>query len=206
MKHFSFIAILTILLLFTFTFADDFTIIEDLPIDPDDDLPEFMIIEELRIPVGSIDFGAGYVIGYPDNTFKPDKQITYAEFSSMIARAIGINGSAAVNSTCVTPDHWAYESLSAVEYYHILSHVEIPDATLPKLAAENTLLRTADFLGIDVDFRPFLEKMHSEITRAEAVALVNHLLSIQDNYFKLVQFSDVAVDHPYYFTIAASTE
>ena len=60
-----------IILLFMLpTYADDFILIDELTIDPEDDLPEFMIIEELRIPIGAIAIGPGYIKGYPDNTFR----------------------------------------------------------------------------------------------------------------------------------------
>uniref|UniRef100_UPI0013E8E097 S-layer homology domain-containing protein n=1 Tax=Longirhabdus pacifica TaxID=2305227 RepID=UPI0013E8E097 len=33
----------------------------------------------------------GYISGYPDNTFRPDDNITRAEFASVIARATAVN-------------------------------------------------------------------------------------------------------------------
>ncbi|MBE7052012.1 MAG: S-layer homology domain-containing protein [Ruminococcaceae bacterium] len=51
----------------------------------------------------------GILTGYEDGTFKPDGDITRAEFSAVVCRALGakVSGTAATPFTDVAADHWA---------------------------------------------------------------------------------------------------
>lgn len=51
----------------------------------------------------------GYVVGYPDGTFRPDDNITRAEIVVVITRVVGtVDAEAAINFADVDETHWAY--------------------------------------------------------------------------------------------------
>ena len=56
---------------------------------------------------------AGYINGYEDGSFRPDKNISRAEFVVIINRVFGIKDKANVAKTFkdVAPDHWAYAEI-----------------------------------------------------------------------------------------------
>ncbi|SDW60956.1 S-layer homology domain-containing protein [Paenibacillus sp. CF384] len=58
---------------------------------------------------------AGLVQGYADGSFLPKKNVTRAEFASMLANAFGLAGSAPVSFTDVKDNHWAHDVISALE-------------------------------------------------------------------------------------------
>ena len=52
----------------------------------------------------------GYIVGYPDGTFRPEAKITRAEMVVVITRVAGtVDAENAVNFADVTEDHWAYD-------------------------------------------------------------------------------------------------
>jgi hypothetical protein len=57
----------------------------------------------------------GYILGYPDGTFKPDQEITRAEVVAIINRILTITSQA--NDDVIyfdlTPEHWAYGEIMA---------------------------------------------------------------------------------------------
>ena len=67
----------------------------------------------------------GVIVGYPDGTFKPDENVTRAEFASMAIRALNQHHTKViqpVNFTDVTPEHWAYESIQKALYFDLVSY------------------------------------------------------------------------------------
>lgn len=53
----------------------------------------------------------GFVSGYEDGTFKPDRTITRAEFSKLINNALNTNKKASINFTDVESKDWFYEEI-----------------------------------------------------------------------------------------------
>lgn len=53
----------------------------------------------------------GYIKGYTDGTFKPDKTVSRAEFSKMLNQAIGMNNTASVSFKDVPTNAWYYEEV-----------------------------------------------------------------------------------------------
>ena len=52
----------------------------------------------------------GVIVGYPDGTFKPDENVTRAEFASMAIKALGQEHTKVaqpLNFTDITDDYWA---------------------------------------------------------------------------------------------------
>lgn len=54
----------------------------------------------------------GFVGGYPDGTFRPDKAVTRAEFATMINKALGNSGTANVSFNDVNSRDWYYSDVS----------------------------------------------------------------------------------------------
>ena len=66
----------------------------------------------------------GVVVGYPDGTFKPDENVTRAEFASMAIKALGQEHAQVaqpVNFTDITPDFWAYDAIQKALYFDLIS-------------------------------------------------------------------------------------
>jgi hypothetical protein len=67
----------------------------------------------------------GVIVGYPDGTFKPDENVTRAEFAAMAIRALNQHHTKViqpVNFTDVTPEHWAYEDIQKALYFDLISY------------------------------------------------------------------------------------
>ncbi len=66
----------------------------------------------------------GVIVGYPDGTFKPDENVTRAEFATMAIKALGqenANVAQPVNFTDITPEYWAYDSIQKALYFDLIS-------------------------------------------------------------------------------------
>ncbi|MDD3420502.1 MAG: S-layer homology domain-containing protein [Candidatus Gastranaerophilales bacterium] len=65
----------------------------------------------------------GVVVGYPDGTFRPDNNITRAEFATMTIKALH-QDKAAVNAETsfsdVKRDHWAYDMIQKASYFDLV--------------------------------------------------------------------------------------
>ena len=53
----------------------------------------------------------GYIVGYPDGTFKPDNTITRAEFVVLANKSFGLTDTAAFNFSDVSVTDWAYSEI-----------------------------------------------------------------------------------------------
>jgi hypothetical protein len=96
---------------------------------------------------------AGYIVGYPDNTFEPDKQITRAEAAVMVAKLLNLDsaqtGAKKFTDAAQLP-HWALTSISALAEKQVISGYK-----------EDGSFRASQL-----------------ITRAEAVVLLDKALSV----------------------------
>ncbi|HIS37325.1 TPA: S-layer homology domain-containing protein [Candidatus Scatousia excrementigallinarum] len=66
----------------------------------------------------------GVIVGYPDGTFKPDENVTRAEFASMAIRALGQEHASVaqpVNFTDIDSEYWAYDSIQKALYFDLIS-------------------------------------------------------------------------------------
>lgn len=67
---------------------------------------------------------SGVIVGYPDGTFKPDDNVTRAEFASMAIKALGQEHTTVaqpVEFTDITPEHWAYDAIQKALYFDLIS-------------------------------------------------------------------------------------
>lgn len=66
----------------------------------------------------------GVIVGYPDGTFKPDANVTRAEFAAMAIRALGQQHTKVaqpVHFTDINEEYWAYEDIQKALYFDLIS-------------------------------------------------------------------------------------
>ena len=66
----------------------------------------------------------GVIVGYPDGSFKPDENVTRAEFAAMAIRALGQEHTKVIQPVefiDVTPDYWAYSDIQKALYFDLIS-------------------------------------------------------------------------------------
>jgi len=91
---------------------------------------------------------SGFMAGYSDNTFLPDKPISRAEAAVVISKALQLEGQYPNGGTTDIQSHWAKEAIMAAMGHNILSGY--PDGT----------------------FKP-----DNRLTRAEAAAVLNNVIN-----------------------------
>lgn len=66
----------------------------------------------------------GVIVGYPDGTFKPDDNVTRAEFAAMAIRALGQEHTKVVQPvhfSDIDENHWAYQDIQKALYFDLIS-------------------------------------------------------------------------------------
>jgi len=66
----------------------------------------------------------GVIVGYPDGTFKPDDNVTRAEFAAMAIRALGQQHTKVaqpVHFSDINEEYWAYEDIQKALYFDLIS-------------------------------------------------------------------------------------
>ena len=66
----------------------------------------------------------GVIVGYPDGTFKPDENVTRAEFASMAIKALGQEHTKVIQPvefTDITSAFWAYDAIQKALYFDLIS-------------------------------------------------------------------------------------
>ncbi len=116
---------------------------------------------------------AGYMKGYPDGSFKPDKPITRAEFATMLSHFM--SAKTAPNPFTDTKGNWAQEAIDKAYAQGIIKGYE-----------DNT-------------FRPA-----ADVSRAEAVAMVNRTFNIKKVGDVKNPFTDISPSHWAYEDILAA--
>lgn len=57
----------------------------------------------------------GFVSGYTDETFRPDKSITRAEFMTLVNRTFGFNQKTEIEFSDTTDKDWYYEEIAKAQ-------------------------------------------------------------------------------------------
>lgn len=105
----------------------------------------------------------GYIGGYPDNTFRPNKEITRAEFVAIVNNVFGYKNKKEIQLKDVKPEAWYYESIAiGINEGYIAGY---PDGT----------------------FRP-----NKAVSREEAAAVIAKIkkLTAADNLSSIEKFKD----------------
>ena len=77
----------------------------------------------------------GVIVGYPDGTFKPDANVTRAEFAAMAIRALGQQHTKIaqpVHFTDIDENYWAYEDIQKAVYFDLISNNNENDQFRPE--------------------------------------------------------------------------
>lgn len=67
--------------------------------------------------------GMGILAGYPDGNFKPDVNVTRAEFSAMLTKALALRTKTDISTTTykdLSAKHWAYNDIQIASHYGLL--------------------------------------------------------------------------------------
>lgn len=129
---------------------------------------------------------SGVIVGYPDGTFKPDDNVTRAEFASMAIRALGQEHTTVaqpVNFTDITPDYWAYDMIQRALYFELIS-------CPPEGKA----------------FRPDDSVSHAEAVSVTVNALTTENISVQKAKEVLKNYTDLATAPDWYLIPAGKAE
>lgn len=122
------------------------------------------------------------ITGYPDGEFKPQNNLTRAEFASLIYRFAGLKTVDSQNPfDDLDEEHWAYKNILSLVHSGLIDGYE------------------------DGTFRP-----ENEITRAEVMTVVNKILGRNplDSYVKTLKFepyTDLETDSWYYSAVIEAT-
>ncbi len=68
---------------------------------------------------------SGVLVGYPDGSFKPDENVTRAEFASMAIKALGqehTNIAQPINFNDINVNYWAYDAIQKAVYFDLISN------------------------------------------------------------------------------------
>lgn len=144
----------------------------------------FPDVPEQRWSALNIEYMAnsGVILGYPEGDFKPEKNLTRAEFAALICRFIEIDKAQSENPfDDLSEDHWAYEDIMSLYSGGLINGYE------------------------DKTFRP-----QSEISRAEIMTVVNKILgrNPSEEYVKTLEynpFNDLDKGKWYYVDVLEAT-
>lgn len=128
----------------------------------------------------------GVIVGYPDGTFKPDANVTRAEFASMAIWALGQEHTTVaqpVNFIDIAPDFWAYDMIQRALYFELIS---CPSAGQP--------------------FRPDDPVSHAEAVSVAVNALTTETISLQKAKEVLKNYTDLATTPEWYLIPAGKAE
>lgn len=129
---------------------------------------------------------SGVIIGYPDGTFKPNANVTRAEFACMAIRALAQEHTTVaqpVNFTDITPDFWAYDMIQRALYFELISCPEAGKA-----------------------FRPDDSVSNSEAVSVAVNALTTETISVQKAKEVLRNYTDLALIPDWYLIPAGKAE
>lgn len=129
---------------------------------------------------------AGVIVGYPDGTFKPDDNVTRAEFACMAIRALGQEHTTVaqpVNFTDINADFWAYDMIQRALYFELIS---CPPEGKP--------------------FRPDDPVSHAEAVSVAVNALTTETISTQKAKEVLRSYADLSTTPDWYLIAAGKAE
>jgi hypothetical protein len=122
------------------------------------DTAEILFLEQT--PLGAIEFYDPYVVGYPENLFGPDREVTRAEVAAMFARILKMRlefpGSPKFGD--VSMDEWYYPYVQAIYRTGIFvgdgNGMFRPDDPISRAEVATVFSKLWQFTDIDVDSSP----------------------------------------------------
>jgi len=110
------------------------------------------------------------VVGYPDNTFRPDNNITRAEFATMTIKALKQQDAQLKyhpEFSDVQKDHWAYDMISKAAYFDLVKGTSdgkfLPEETVSRAQVLSIVINslTTDDMTVE-QARQILSKSYSD--------------------------------------------
>lgn len=136
------------------------------------------LVGDEPVPWGSVSVKTPFLSGYPDQTMKAEKPITYGELVTMLSRMMNLE-------TEVFPvvSHWSDPYRQAIDDIMLLPYLKnkIPESNITKAEMAYVITRYADYFGFslpsdvgninDVTFQdPFFQLIHS-VVKADLMTL-----------------------------------
>ncbi|MEA1975827.1 MAG: Ig-like domain-containing protein, partial [Bacillota bacterium] len=130
---------------------------------PEDTIPEgnsnpdeLLVINPDIVPLGAIDYSGPYILGYPDITFRPERQITRAEMAAIFTRILMIDknvfGEAIYSDNDV--ENWYYDYVDAVSKYGIMEGYQDglfkPDSPITHAEMASAFSKYWELKGIEI--------------------------------------------------------
>lgn len=126
----------------------------------------------------------GIINGKSENIFDPNENVTRAEFSTLISKALGLTKYEENTFADVTDNDWFLNGVSTAYYYGIVKGVTEntfnPNGNITKEEACVMLARTAELCGIDAEI--------SELQTRDILCVFSDYIQISDWAFTSVGF------------------
>ena len=101
----------------------------------------------------------GIIHGYPDGSFRPDENITYAEFTKMLVTAVG--GEITVEKTNLFEGHWSADYINFAYEQGIITVEDIADGFIPDAPIPRSRMTKMMVLALGIPLvkieNPFLD-------------------------------------------------
>jgi len=116
-----------------------------------------LVIDPEIVPLGVIDYSLPYIMGYPDITFRPERQVTRAEMAAIFARILGLELSNPGEPMYadVSPGKWDYKYIQAVTRVGLFGGYEDnmfkPNRPVTHAEIASAFSEYWDLRGIEVD-------------------------------------------------------
>lgn len=120
----------------------------------------------------------GVIVGYPDGTFKPDENVTRAEFASMAIKALGQEHTSVaqpITFTDITEDYWAYDAIQKSVFFDLIS---CPPSGEP-FRPEDTVTRAE---SITVAVNALTTEQISEVKAKEVLSKYADLATVPESF------------------------
>jgi hypothetical protein len=119
----------------------------------------------------------GIINGYPDGTFLPDKPITRAEFTTIINKALGNNGTTTISFKDVPKAEWYYNEVSkAVAASYVAGYEDNtfkPNSSITRQEAAIMISRVVPTYGYNGNLKVFLDENKVDSWAYSAMQKVN---------------------------------
>lgn len=133
---------------------------------------------------------SGVVSGYPDATFQPDKNITRAEFTTILVKAFKLEDKTGKDFADIA-DHWAKDAIVTAAAHGIVNGYDAdnfgPDSDITREQMVVMIVKAAQLNENDGESNKFIDNDKISSWAAEAVAIASQnqiIVGYPDNSFK----------------------
>ncbi len=121
----------------------------------------------------------GVLAGYPDGSFRPDENVTRAEFTAMITKALGLRDAtdySITNYKDLSPKHWAYRDIQIASHYGVMHGTPennfMANGQVKRVEVISTIMSTLNLKELTPDeAMAYLTAAYSDVDELPAWAL-----------------------------------